>query len=489
MCYSMIIVDDERIIREGLKKYIQKLDCGFNVKEVFEDGKEAIEFLKENPVDLVITDICMTEVNGLEVAAFIKKNMPDTEVVILSGYRNFEYAQQAISYGVTRYLLKPVKNSEIVEILKSVREGLDEKRHIKDVVFQYDEMLGQKRKQFFVDYMLGVSDESSDETDIFSQLRFSCPPEDIYGAVLFVHWNERFVEDIWQYGKNRIQAAVLNYFSCIENNIFGMVIDDEQFLFLSETDTISSDVSEFENWVKESFGSVPTVKIVYTCRGLENLRDYKKLSRAEADSTNSVENERRILLCTYLNLGMYKQAKELFIELLESSDNSEAAEKQLLRLICENASKVGVKMDAEQYFRRLREGVETQSDVFESICRYFKTARSEDKMITKIKEYVQANYAADISLETVAEKVYLHPVYLSRFFKQQVGENFRDYLFSVRMTNAIALLKKNTYKIYEISRMVGYKSSKYFSKQFKGYTGYTPKNYCRVMWNLNVHDE
>ena len=243
MCYSMIIVDDERIIREGLKKYIQKLDCGFNVKEVFEDGKEAIEFLKENPVDLVITDICMTEVNGLEVAAFIKKNMPDTEVVILSGYRNFEYAQQAISYGVTRYLLKPVKNSEIVEILKSIREGLDEKRHIKDVVFQYDEMLGQKRKQFFVDYMLGVSDESSDETDIFSQLRFSCPPEDIYGAVLFVHWNERFVEDIWQYGKNRIQAAVLNYFSCIENNIFGMVIDDEQFLFLSETDTISSDVN------------------------------------------------------------------------------------------------------------------------------------------------------------------------------------------------------------------------------------------------------
>lgn len=145
------------------------------------------------------------------------------------------------------------------------------------------------------------------------------------------------------------------------------------------------------------------MKIVYTCRGLENLRDYKKLSRAEADSTNSVENERRILLCTYLDLGMYKQAKELFIELLESSDNSEAAEKQLLRLICENASKVGVKMDAEQYFRRLREGVETQSDVFESICRYFKTARSEDKMITKIKEYVQANYAADISLETVAE--------------------------------------------------------------------------------------
>lgn len=196
MCYSLIIVDDERIIREGLKKYIEKLDCGFCVKELFEDGKEAIEYLSEHEVDLVITDICMTETDGLEVAAYIKNNLPDTEVVILSGYRNFEYAQKAISCGVTRYILKPVKKAEIAEILKSVRQCLDEKKHIKDVIFQYDEMLAQVRKQFFVDYMLGVSENGEAGGYIFSPLHFSVKPEEIYSSVLKVSWQESFIEEV-----------------------------------------------------------------------------------------------------------------------------------------------------------------------------------------------------------------------------------------------------------------------------------------------------
>lgn len=482
----MIIVDDERIIREGLKKYIQKLDCGFCVEAVFEDGKEAIEYLEAHETDLVITDICMTEINGLEVAAFVRQNMPDTEVIILSGYRNFEYAQQAISYGVTRYLLKPVKNAEISEILGSVRECLDEKKHIKDVVFRYDEMLSQVRNQFFVDYMLGAAKTAGEGSDIFEPLRFDIRYDEIYAAVIYVHWHESFVEDIWQYGKNRIQSAVLNFYSCRENHVFGMVTDEEQFLILSSGDTAEQDAEELRKWAEESFGSAPEVRIIYTCKGLEGLKSYKTLNFEGNAAGETVENERRILLCTYLNLGMYEQAKELFSELAEAAAGRED---ELVRLICDNASKVGVQMDADRYIRRLRSGTEKCGDVFDSFYKYFSTARCEDKLITKIKEYVQSNYAQDISLESVAERVYLHPVYLSRFFKQQVGENFRDYLFSVRMTNAITLLKKNTYKIYEISRMVGYKSSKYFSRQFKGYTGYTPKNYCRVMWNLNVRDE
>ncbi len=492
MCYSMIIVDDERIIREGLKKYIEKLDSGFCVKELFEDGKEAIEYLSEHEVDLVITDICMTEIDGLEVAAYIKNNLPDTEVVILSGYRNFEYAQKAISCGVTRYILKPVKKAEIAEILKSVRQCLDEKKHIKDVIFQYDEMLAQVRKQFFVDYMLGVSENGGAGEDIFSPLHFSVKPEEIYASVLKVSWQESFIEEVWQYGKDRIKAAVLNFFSCQPGYVFAMAVEDERFLVLSSGSKAEWEAEELKLRAKELFGTAPDVEIIYSCKGLYGLENYKKLSEGKSVASDAVENERRMLLCTYLNLGMFKQAKELFSELCESGDGASAQgmrEKELIELVCENAQKAGVEMDPERYLRRLREKTESPGEVFESLAKYFSMARSEDKLIKKIREYVQANYAMDISLESVAEKVYLHPVYLSRFFKQQVGENFRDYLFSVRMTNAITLLKKNTYKIYEISRMVGYKSSKYFSRQFKSYTGYTPKNYCRIMWNINVRDE
>lgn len=489
MSYSMIIADDERIIREGLKKFIQKLDCGFHVQEVFEDGKEAIEYLRENPVDLVLTDICMTEVNGLEIARYVRENLPDTEMVILSGHRDFEYAQQAISCGVTRYLLKPVKNEEIKEILEGVRGRLDEKMHLKDRLFQYDELLDQVRKQFFVDFMFGAAKASEEWDKDFQALHFGHSAKEIHAAVFRIHWAEEFIEEVWQYGKNRIQTAVLNFFSSRDNHIFGMVIEEEQFLIFSDTDTAARDMEELKSWAEETFGTSPCVQLLYTCEGLEGLKDYKRLKSQDDVSQNAVKAERRMLLCTYLNFGMYEQAKELFLELLESAENAEEEAEEMLRLICENASKVGAQMDYARYCQRLRDGIETRAEVFDSFCKYFNIARKEDKLITKIKEYVQNNYAMDISLESAAAKVYLHPVYLSRFFKQHVGENFSDYLFSVRMTNAITLLKSNRYKIYEISRMVGYKSSKYFSRQFKNYTGYTPKAYCRIMWNINAYDE
>ncbi|MBP3361262.1 MAG: response regulator [Clostridia bacterium] len=488
MCYSMIIVDDERIIREGLKKFIQKLDCGFCVQEIFEDGKEAIEYLQVHPVDLVITDICMNEVNGLEVAEYVQGHLPDTEMLILSGYRDFEYAQQAMSCGVTRYLLKPVKNAEIVEILDNVRRRLDEKKRLKNVLFQYDELLDQARKQFFVDFMLGAATMSEDGDSIFQTLNFKYPANEIYSSVLHIHWPEKFFEEIWKCEKNRIQTAVLNFFSSRDNHVFAMVTEKEKFLIFSATDTVAADINNLRRWTKETFRTDVDVQIIFTCKGLEGLKDYK-LSMQENVPQNTVENERRMLLCTYLNLGMYKQGRELFLELSDSAENTEAEAEKLIRLICEKAYKAGEQIDCERYCRHLHNGFQTPEEVFDSFCEYFCITKNEDELITKIKEYVQANYAMDISLESVAAKVYLHPVYLSRFFKQHVGENFSDYLFRVRMTNAITLLKSNRYKIYEISRMVGYKSSKYFSKQFKNYTGYIPKNYCRIMWGINAYDD
>ena len=486
--YSMIIIDDESIIRVGLKKFIEKSECGFSISEVFEDGKEAIEYLKSNHVDLVLTDICMVDVNGLEVAKFVQDNMPDTEVVILSGYRNFEYAQEAIAYGVTRYLVKPVKNAEIIEILKNAKQCLDEKKRIKNVVNNYDEMLNQIRNQFFVDYMLGASKDKYVDENSFKELHFECDLNNVYAAVLQINWPESFIDEGWKYGKDSIHSVVLNFLSCHDENIYEMSIDEEQFLVLTETDISEKYIDEFKKWAEDTFNVTPYIQLLYSCKGIDGLKDYKKINKTSKNIPN-LENERRVLLCTYLNLGMYEEARGLFLELLESSDDIETEESELIKLICDNASKVGVVLDYDMYMRELRDKKNSKADVFDNLCKYFKVVKSEDALITKIKEYVHMNYAMDISLESVSDKVYLHPVYLSRFFKQHVGENFRDYLLSVRMTNAIILLKKNSYKIYEICQMVGYNNRKYFSKQFKKYTGYTPKNYCKMMWNINVRDE
>ena len=113
--FNTIIVDDEETIREGLSKYIGRSFPELNIIGVFSDGKDAIEFLESNHSDVVLTDIKMSEKSGIDVAQFIFENSPDTKVVFLSAYQEFEYAKQAIKYGVKNYLSKPIKLSELNE--------------------------------------------------------------------------------------------------------------------------------------------------------------------------------------------------------------------------------------------------------------------------------------------------------------------------------------------------------------------------------------
>jgi YesN/AraC family two-component response regulator len=109
---------------------------------------------------------------------------------------------------------------------------------------------------------------------------------------------------------------------------------------------------------------------------------------------------------------------------------------------------------------------------------------STDIIIDKAKDYINQYYDRDISLEDVADYVFLNHAYFSRLFKQQTGRNFSDYLTTVRIDNAIKLLKENKYKTYEISEKIGYKSSKYFARVFKKTTGLTPKEYYRHSLNV-----
>ena len=154
MTYTMIVVDDEEIIRNGLSKFIEMSSSKFRVVGTFEDGKDAINFLKRHPVDLIFTDVKMTEVSGLALADYICQNCPGTETVILSGYKEFEYVQQAMESKVRFYLLKPIKNREIISVLEKLGDELDKRRQSDAKLLEYDEMLSTFRSQFFSDIIL-----------------------------------------------------------------------------------------------------------------------------------------------------------------------------------------------------------------------------------------------------------------------------------------------------------------------------------------------
>lgn len=125
--YRVVVVDDEILIREFITKYINKEIEGFTSVACFDDGQEAIDYINTNPVDVVITDVKMLKVSGLEIAKYIHENKLNIEVIIISAYRHFEYAQEALEYRTKSYLLKPIDPDDLERTLEKIKKELDQK--------------------------------------------------------------------------------------------------------------------------------------------------------------------------------------------------------------------------------------------------------------------------------------------------------------------------------------------------------------------------
>ena len=153
--YSLIIADDEKIMRNSLSDIIKWDELGFAIKYTFTDGVQVLEYLKDNPVDALLVDIQMIKVSGLEVAEFIHKNSLPTKVVLLTGHRDFEYARQAVEYKVEHYLLKPVSLPEIKRVFSLLRQKLDEtakrNRSIEERQDSYERLINYEKEQFIAD--------------------------------------------------------------------------------------------------------------------------------------------------------------------------------------------------------------------------------------------------------------------------------------------------------------------------------------------------
>ena len=171
---TLIIVDDERIIREGLRDMVDWHRLGFHVLACFEDGKDALGYLAKHVVDAVLTDIKMDDVSGISVSQYVAANLPETKVVVLSGYRDFKFAQQAVQYKVHRYLVKPVDFSELESTFIDIRQQVVDHRGRESLAEDHDsrwrELLPLARRQFFTDLVTGLLADEDALLERFAQL-------------------------------------------------------------------------------------------------------------------------------------------------------------------------------------------------------------------------------------------------------------------------------------------------------------------------------
>ena len=504
--YSLIIADDEYMMRNGLTKIVQWEKQGFTLKAVCSDGAEVIDQLRSEPPDILLLDIRMSCVNGLEVAKFVSENALPVKVILLSGYREFELAQEALRYHVYRYLLKPISVPKLKEVFAELKEELDRQNVVEEALQYrmdcYRQMVDYERERFLCDVLLG-SLRSPDELEMRLQ---------------FVGWKEEQPFSLYQieftnpgqleklaaeYGSQEILDQIYHLLNSFDQRVRFYSIESTlpqmkgMFLWNGEAGALP-DPAVLESLISQMFVQMmgvdaQTHRIQYfeniqqmvhyqqdICQQIVSedfacrIREQKKLIRTLV-SENKWESAGSALVSFVNQAGMRgiayakNQTILLFSAIMEHLDELADAGHRDMEIsflsLGHITDEAGLICWGQSTLRSLRELVPKASKTDEGSC------------ITKLKQYIGQHYAEDITLSDAAESVYLHPIYVSRLFREKTGQTFTEYLTHVRIEVAKALLEQREKYVYEISEAVGYHNLKYFYKVFRKVTGHSPSEY------------
>ena len=217
--YSLIIAEDEYITRSNLVNKVPWGELGFRVDGQFSDGKEVLEYLKNNTPDVILTDIKMTSVDGTEVARFVAQHKLPIKVVFLSGYRDFSYAQEAVEYQVVHYILKPVVIYKLKEVFRALREKMDEQR-VKEqrVTEEYNYIINYEKQQFVVDAYFGVL-RHSEKLDKRLTLLGDKADNKLHFVKIVIQNDLQYKELIDYCGEKEFQEQIINILETMHKNM------------------------------------------------------------------------------------------------------------------------------------------------------------------------------------------------------------------------------------------------------------------------------
>lgn len=502
MMYKVLIVEDELFMREGLKNLIDWTEAGFEIIGEACDGEEALEFVKQNEVDLLITDIKIPVMNGLELIEAIKKeNLPNKpEVIIISGYADFEYAKTAILHGVVNYILKPIEEEELIETLQKVKTRLQkrkasmEERETAKLKFNFEKILLQKKIDISKGIYLGILyfhdinkwlnnylDEKIDSfiNKINNHLNGLEAKglvnilSEIGGKYYVVFKNKEDVKKIFDSLKKSLDFA--NELICGASSLFDRV---ELFEKAMDEAIYSLNFGLFYEQFEVVFydNTLPISKeLLYT-------KDYDN-KLIEAIENGSDKNS---LIAVLEMMKEDIKANKFPLELVKVYIN------YILIRLSSYFSKIGLNIESEiEAFSKLQSTLTNIDEVYEALKKTctdinekFKQNQdslSKNMLLEQLDRFIRKNYNKNITLKTVAQKYYLNPVYLGQLFKKHYGMYFNSYLQKIRIEEAKKLLKSTDMKIYEISQAVGYNDTDYFIQCFTKFCNMTPNQYRKRM--------
>ena len=506
--YKIIIADDEPAIRDGLSKFVEWKSMGFELVSVFRDGDEVVEFCKSTVPDVALVDINMNKVSGLDVAKYIHERQIRTKIVILTGYKDFDFAKRAIEYGVENYLLKPTDMDELEKVFRNLKKKLDSENKDKFRLREYEERSSRAApiitEQILSNLYNGLTRTAADVRDKFVLAGIEIDPAQVPCFVIEIgvaavksdaDAEAGFIggaaESTFESGGTLFRFyPIAHTHSCIL--LVGLL--SRTGVSADETD-ISRELDYIKSILENLYAITFDVKSIQKLESIMDLLKERERREKELGDYESVPySNKSKFLFSMINSGETAMARESFLSYLKTIMPYDLHTQKILiyDLLANVAALQQLNAPGEndfpndQYDCRAVLRLDNLDDIRNWGLRYlvklenvFRNTQngSVEKAVQKAIRYMQDNYCRDLSLTSVAESIYLNPSYLSRIFKQYTGKNFTDFLTRVRINKAVEFLRDGRYKIYEIGERVGYHNSKYFIKQFKQITGFTPKNY------------
>lgn len=432
--YKLLIVDDEKTVRDRLKKY--DWSC-FEIGEVevAEHGMEGLQKVYSFRPDFVLSDMHMPIMNGIEMIRKIHTAFPWIQVVVLTGYDDFNYIRECMRSGVSDYILKPINDEELkkafVKLVENKKNENQEKLRYQTLHSEKQEIITGLRRRFLRHYFTEeMTEEEIEESSAYAEINLDA---DCYTTMVF-----------------RLDLEGQN-----PKNYYGEEFD----LIVFAMDNIMSEWMADKETMCARIDTGNADCCVLICKELND-------KEAEELAENIKENIYQIaeLLNTTISaaMGITVKKKTGILSSLES------AKKMLESNHDRDAFYITDQVESPQPMR----------ESFKEDEKHPPESENSMKLITRAAiEFIDKNFTKTITLEDVAEHVYLSPTYVSYLFRTEVKMNFINYLTTKRMEKAKELLKDPRLKIYEISTAVGYENSRYFSSIFKKYVGQTPIDY------------
>lgn len=499
--YNLIIADDEYIIRESLASFVDWNKLGFKIVLVAKDGEEVIELLEiRQDIDVILSDIEMKDISGLEVAKYVFDNRLDAQIVIISGYREFEYARKAMSYNVSHYLLKPIDIGSITEAFVKVKAELDQtnanKRKQQQQKSEIEHFKRAVCENFFELAYLGLFSKEND-------ISFYLKKFDLFDYLNSLHFYEFSLklESVTDYDIFT-KEIIYNIFSMLtakhELSHLPIILSKSEISYSiihpCENDGCGSGVTAFYDEIQKAMWDICHIKAVVELK-IENLNLCEFVTELNSTSLKSYSEEgeyldsmaRQYLLILNMTSEIEETSKILsgiFNRMLLGL-NDERKKEQTDKLFDEIERLIEFQLPqnstCRQILKELTDTI-TPENYFEEKLKVIYNLLKKDDLYSasttdSVKNIISRRITQNISLQQAADEVFISPNYLSRLFKEQTGENFSDYTIKIKMEKAAELLKKSNMKVYEISEYLGYKSLQYFYKLFKRIYFCTPSEY------------